>query len=288
MSGAYGSRGRRHELRAEALALGYGGDDVVRDLDLLIPDRRITAVIGANACGKSTLLKGLARLLKPRRGAVYLDGRAIHEAKTIQVAAELGLLPQEPTAPDGIVVGDLVGRGRYPHQRWFRQWNAEDEAAVAAALQATGTAGLVDRRVQDLSGGQRQRVWVAMALAQETDVLLLDEPTSFLDINHQIELLDLLVDLNRGSGKTIVLVLHDLNLACRYADHVITMRDGRIFAQGPPAAVIDADTVGAVFGVECQVVADPVSGTPLVVPRGRHEPANPRAVTAARAISSRG
>jgi iron complex transport system ATP-binding protein len=280
--------GHGHELRAEGLALGYGDDDVVRDLDLLIPDRRITAVIGANACGKSTLLKGLARLLKPRSGAVYLDGRSIHERKTIEVAADLGLLPQEPTAPDGITVGDLVGRGRYPHQGWFRQWSAEDEAAVAAALQATGTAGLVDRRVQDLSGGQRQRVWIAMALAQETDLLLLDEPTSFLDINHQIELLDLLVDLNRRAEKTIVIVLHDLNLACRYADHVVTMKDGRIFARGEPDEVIDAETVRAVFGVECEVVGDPVSGTPLVVPRGRHDIPRAATVTGIHAVSSRG
>jgi iron complex transport system ATP-binding protein len=286
MSGANGTGG--HELRAEGLALGYGPEDVVRDLDLLVPDRRMTAVIGANACGKSTLLKGLARLLKPRRGAVYLDGRAIHEAKTIEVAADLGLLPQEPTAPDGILVGDLVGRGRYPHQSWFRQWSADDEAAVSAALEATGTADLVDRRVQDLSGGQRQRVWVAMALAQETDLLLLDEPTSFLDVNHQIELLDLLVDLNNGSGKTIVIVLHDLNLACRYADHVVAMKEGRIFAQGPPAAVVDAETVGAVFGVDCEVIDDPVSGTPLVVPRGRHDRSPVSAVTGRRAVSSRG
>jgi len=281
MSGANGNG--RHELRAERLALGYGKEDVVRDLDLLIPDRRITAVIGANACGKSTLLKGLARLLKPRRGAVYLDGRMIHEAKTIEVAADLGLLPQEPTAPDGIVVGDLVGRGRYPHQGWFRQWSADDEAAVSAALEATGTADLVDRRVQDLSGGQRQRVWVAMALAQETDLLLLDEPTSFLDVNHQIELLDLLVDLNRGAAKTIVIVLHDLNLACRYSDHVVAMKEGRIFAQGPPATVVDAETIRAVFGLDCEVIADPVSGAPLVVPRGRARPRH--GVTAEGAIS---
>jgi iron complex transport system ATP-binding protein len=264
-----GSRPGGHELRAERLALGYGADEVVRDVDLLIPDRRITVVIGANASGKSTLLRGLARLLKPRRGAVYLDGKEIHRRKTLDVATELGLLPQSPTAPDGITVGDLVGRGRYPHQGWFRQWSAGDEAAVSAALAATDTVELVGRRVQDLSGGQRQRVWVAMALAQETDLLLLDEPTSFLDINHQVELLDLLTDLNRESGKTIVLVLHDLNLACRYADHVVAMRDGRIVAEGRPDEVIDPATVAEVFGLECEVIPDPVSGTPLVVPRGR-------------------
>jgi iron complex transport system ATP-binding protein len=270
MSGSNGAGPGGHRLRAEALALGYDSDEVVREVDLEIPHGQITAVIGANACGKSTLLRGLARLLKPRRGAVYLDGKRIHRMKTLEVAAELGLLPQAPVAPDGITVGDLVGRGRYPHQGWFGQWTDEDEAAVAAALEATGTADLVARRVQDLSGGQRQRVWVAMALAQETELLLLDEPTSFLDINHQIELLDLLTDLNRTSGKTIVIVLHDLNLACRYADHIVAMKDGRILAEGRACEIITAETVAEVFGVGCEVIPDPVSQTPLVVPRGRH------------------
>jgi iron complex transport system ATP-binding protein len=270
MSSGNGSRPRGHELRAEGLSLGYGADEVVHDVDLLVPDGRITVVIGANASGKSTLLRGLARLLKPRRGVVYLDGKAIHRLKTLDVATELGLLPQSPIAPDGITVGDLVGRGRYPHQGWFRQWSGEDEAAVSGALAATDTAGLVGRRVQDLSGGQRQRVWVAMALAQETDLLLLDEPTSFLDISHQVELLDLLTELNRRARKTIVLVLHDLNLACRYADRIVAMKDGRIIAEGRPDEVIDAATVAEVFGLECEVISDPVSGTPLVVPRGRH------------------
>ena len=259
-----------HDLRAQDLTLGYDAEDVVRDLDVTIPDGRITVIVGANACGKSTLLRGLARLLKPRRGSVLLDGRSVHDMRTVDVARVLGLLPQTPVAPDGITVADLVGRGRYPHQGWFRQWSADDDVAVAAALAATGTADLAGRPVAELSGGQRQRVWIAMALAQETDLLLLDEPTTFLDINHQVELLDLLTDLNRDSGSTIVIVMHDLNLACRYADHVIAMKDGGIVAEGAPADVIDATVVADVFGLQCEVVPDPICGTPMIVPRGRH------------------
>ena len=259
-----------HDLRAQELTLGYDAEDVVRDLDVAIPDGRITVIVGANACGKSTLLRGLARLLKPRRGSVLLDGRSVHEMRSVDVARVLGLLPQTPVAPDGITVADLVGRGRYPHQGWFRQWSADDDAAVAAALAATGTSDLAERPVAELSGGQRQRAWIAMALAQETDLLLLDEPTTFLDINHQVELLDLLTDLNRGSGSTIVIVMHDLNLACRYADHVIAMKEGGIVVEGAPADVIDATVVADVFGLQCEVVPDPICGTPMIVPRGRH------------------
>jgi len=259
-----------HDLRAVGLTLAYGDDTVVEDLDVVVPDGRITVIVGPNACGKSTLLRGLARLLAPRSGHVMLDGTPLGDMRTIDVARVLGLLPQSPVAPDGITVGDLVGRGRYPHQGWFRQWSARDDQAVGAALAATRTAELAGRQLSSLSGGQRQRVWIAMVLAQDTDVLLLDEPTTFLDISHQIELLDLLVDLNRQAGKTIVLVLHDLNLACRYADHVIAMRAGRIVVEGPPADVVDAQVVEEVFGVPCAVVPDPLSGTPMIVPRGRH------------------
>jgi len=259
-----------HDLRAQDLTLGYDADDVIGHLDVEIPDGGITVIVGANACGKSTLLRGLARLLKPRTGTVLLDGRSVHEMRSVDVARVLGLLPQTPVAPDGITVADLVGRGRYPHQGWFRQWSAADDVAVTAALETTGTADLADRPLSELSGGQRQRVWIAMALAQETDLLLLDEPTTYLDINHQVELLDLLTDLNRGRGTTIVLVMHDLNLACRYADHVIAMKRGAIVAEGAPADVIDAGVVSDVFGLRCEVVPDPVCGTPMVVPRGRH------------------
>jgi iron complex transport system ATP-binding protein len=253
-------------LRAEGLTLGYDGPAIVEDLDVTLLDGKVTAIVGANACGKSTLLRGLARLLKPRAGAVLLDGRALAEQSTLDVAKVLGLLPQTPLAPDGISVADLVSRGRYPHQGWFRRWTEEDHAAAAAALDATGTADLVDRQVRQLSGGQRQRVWVAMALAQQTDLLLLDEPTTHLDINHQVELLRLLRTLNAETGKTIVVVLHDLNLACRFCDHVIAMADGRIVAEGVPGEVITAELVQEVFGLECVIVPDPVAGTPMVVP----------------------
>jgi iron complex transport system ATP-binding protein len=253
-------------LRAEALSLGYDNRTVVENLDVTVLDRKITAIVGANACGKSTLLRGLARLLKPRTGAVYLDGRTFAQLSTLDVAKVLGLLPQTPVAPDGITVADLVARGRYPHQGWFRRWSTGDHDAVTRALAATGTTDLIDRPLRQLSGGQRQRVWVAMALAQDTDLLLLDEPTTFLDINHQVELLRLLRALNADAGKTIVAVLHDLNLASRFCDHIIAMADGAIVAEGPPGEVITAELVEKVFGLSCTIIPDPVAGTPIVVP----------------------
>ncbi len=262
-----------HELRAERLTLGYAETDIISDLDVTVPPGRVTAIVGPNGCGKSTLLRGLARLLRPRAGAVLLDGSSVHEQRSLDVARVIGLLPQTPVAPDGITVADLVGRGRYPHQGWFRRWGAEDDRAVAAALEATATADLAERPLTSLSGGQRQRVWVAMALAQDTDLVLLDEPTTYLDINHQVELLDLLTDLNRDHGKTVVMVLHDLNLACRYADHLIAMKRGVIAAEGAPGDVITAESVTDVFGLACAVVPDPLTGTPMVVPRGRHHAA---------------
>ncbi len=253
-------------LRAEGLSLGYDDRAVITDLDLSVLDGKITAIVGANACGKSTLLRGLARLVRPRRGAVYLDDRTLGDLSTLEVAKVLGLLPQTPVAPDGITVADLVSRGRYPHQGWFRRWTGRDHEAVTRALAATDTADLIDRPLRALSGGQRQRVWVAMALAQDTDLLLLDEPTTFLDINHQVELLRLLRRLNAESGKTIVAVLHDLNLACRFCDHIIAMAGGAVVAEGPPAEVITAELVEKVFGLACVIVPDPVAGTPIVVP----------------------
>jgi iron complex transport system ATP-binding protein len=253
-------------LNAQGLSLGYDDRTVVKDLSVDVLDGKVTAIVGANACGKSTLLRGLARLLKPKSGAVLLDGVALSEMSTVEVAKKLGLLPQSPVAPDGVTVADLVSRGRYPHQGWFRRWTDADHEAVAKALEATGTADLANRPLQQLSGGQRQRVWVAMALAQDTELLLLDEPTTFLDINHQVELLRLLRQLNQESGTTIVAVLHDLNLASRFCDHIIAMADGSIAAEGPPSEVITAELVAKVFGLACVIVPDPIAGTPIVVP----------------------
>jgi iron complex transport system ATP-binding protein len=257
-------------LRAEHVRLGYGDRSIVEDLSLEIPDHQVTVIVGANACGKSTLLRGLARLLKPSGGQVLLDGQTIHTMPSREVARTLALLPQSAIAPEGVTVADLVGRGRHPHTGLLRRWSDADDRAVADALSLTGTVDLADRFVDELSGGQRQRVWVAMALAQQTDLLLLDEPTTYLDLAHQVELLDVLADLNAARGTTVVMVLHELNLAARYADHLVAMRDGRLVARGTPAEVVTADVVHDVFGLDCQVIPDPVSGTPLVLPIGRH------------------
>ncbi|MGY1691378.1 ABC transporter ATP-binding protein [Geodermatophilus sp. SYSU D01105] len=262
-----------HSLAAEDLTLGYGDRTVIEDLDLAVPAGRITAIVGANACGKSTLLRSMSRLLAPRSGRVLLDGKAVHRLPAKELARTLGLLPQSPIAPEGITVADLVGRGRHPHQGLFSRWSAEDDAAVAVALEATRTTALADRAVDELSGGQRQRVWIAMALAQQTDVLLLDEPTTFLDVSHQIEVLDLLTDLNRTRGTTIVMVLHDLNMAARYADHLVALADGGVHVAGDPAQVLTADSVRAVFGLDSRIIVDPTSGKPLMLPIGRHHTA---------------
>jgi iron-siderophore transport system ATP-binding protein len=256
-------------LRAAGLTLAYDDREVVRRLDLTVPRGRITAVVGANGSGKSTLLRALARLMTPRAGTVLLDGRGIAELPTREVARRLGLLPQSPIAPDGLVVEDLVRRGRYPHQRLFRGWSREDQEAVETALAATGTAELRERALDELSGGQRQRAWIAMTLAQRTEILLLDEPTTFLDLAHQVEVLDLLGDLVADHGRTVVMVLHDLNQACRYADHLVALRDGQIHAAGAPADVVDAELVEQVFGLPARVIEDPVTGTPLCLPLPR-------------------
>jgi iron complex transport system ATP-binding protein len=256
-------------LTATDLTLGYGADPVVEHLDLAVPDGAVTAIIGPNGCGKSTLLRALGRLLRPHGGEVLLDGARIDRQPTREVARTLGLLPQSPVAPEGLTVGELVARGRHPHQAWFRQWTRDDEAEVADALVRTGTAELADRPVDALSGGQRQRAWIAMALAQGTDLLLLDEPTTHLDLAHAVDVLDLVDRLNTELGRTVVMVLHDLTLAARYADHLVAMRDGRILAQGAPADVLTPELLADVFGLRALVLPDPASDGVLVVPATR-------------------
>ncbi|WP_217213090.1 ABC transporter ATP-binding protein [Streptomyces sp. AC550_RSS872] len=274
MTGTTAKNAPASRLRAEHLTLSYDQRTVTTDLGVDIPDHSFTVIIGPNACGKSTLLKALARMLKPKVGEVYLDGAAIASYRSREVARRLGLLPQSSTAPGGITVGDLVARGRYPHQRLLKQWSAEDEDAVGEAMRQTGVLELADRPVDDLSGGQRQRVWLAMVLAQQTPVLLLDEPTTYLDIAHQVEVLDLCADLHARKGHTVVAVLHDLNQACRYATHLIVMRPGgTIAAVGDPANVMTADLVEDVFGLPCRIIDDPETGTPLMVPAAPRRPA---------------
>jgi len=254
-------------LGARDLSLGYGSTPIVEGLTVDVAPGAVTAIVGPNACGKSTLLRGLARLMSPAAGQVILDGSDISRLRTKDVAKRLGLLPQSSIAPEGITVADLVTRGRFPHQTMLRQFSRADQQAVADAMAATGVTAIAGRPVDQLSGGQRQRVWIAMVLAQQTPLILLDEPTTFLDIAHQIELLDLFADLNAEQGCTIVAVLHDLNHACRFADQIIAMKAGAIVAQGNPADVITATLVEEVYGLECQVIDDPETGTPLVIPR---------------------
>jgi iron complex transport system ATP-binding protein len=259
-------------LATKQLTLAYDRREVVRDLDVEIPDRSFTVIIGANGCGKSTLLRALARVLKPARGTVLLDGKAIGDYPSRQVARLIGLLPQSPITPDGITVLELVGRGRFPHQGALRRESAEDRAVVERCLAETGLTELKDRHVAELSGGQRQRAWIAMALAQDTELLLLDEPTTYLDLAHQIEVLDLCARLH-AAGRTVAAVLHDLNQAARYASHLIALRDGEVIAAGPPADVITAELVERAFGLRARIIEDPESRTPLVIPAFRPSPA---------------
>ncbi|MFD7875111.1 ABC transporter ATP-binding protein [Streptomyces sp. NPDC059766] len=258
-----------NRLSAENVTLAYDQRVIAEQLSVQIPDNSFTVIVGPNACGKSTLLRALSRMLKPSEGRVLLDGQVIQSMPAKKVARTLGLLPQSSIAPDGITVADLVGRGRYPHQGLLRQWSAEDERVVQESMAQTGVAELAERYVDELSGGQRQRVWIAMALAQQTPLLLLDEPTTYLDIQHQIDVLDLCAQLHEEQGRTLVAVLHDLNHAARYATHLIALRGGRVIAQGEPGEVVTAALVEEVFGLRCQVIDDPETGTPLVVPAAR-------------------
>lgn len=255
-------------LGAEGVTVGYADRVVLDNLDVTIPTGVITTVIGPNGCGKSTLLRTLSRLLTPRQGTVLLDGHDIARLRTKDVAKRMGLLPQTPIAPEGLTVADLVARGRHPHQSWVRQWSSDDADVVAKALRMTGVADLAHRPVDSLSGGQRQRVWISMTLAQGTDLLLLDEPTTYLDLAHAIDVIDLVDDLHE-SGCTIVMVLHDLNLAVRYSDNLIVMRSGSIVAQGHPSEVITSELLLDTFGLQAKVIDDPVSERPLIVPIGR-------------------
>ncbi|MEU9642455.1 ABC transporter ATP-binding protein [Streptomyces sp. NPDC048188] len=263
-------------LAARGVSVGYGARSVIEDLDVTVPPGVITTIVGPNGCGKSTLLRTLSRLLKPTGGTVVLDGEDIAALRTRDVAKKLGLLPQAPVAPEGLTVSDLVARGRHPHQSWLRQWSSDDADLVRRALAMTGVSDLADRPVDSLSGGQRQRVWISMTLAQGTDLLLLDEPTTYLDLAHAIDVLDLVDDLHE-SGRTVVMVLHDLNLATRYSDHLVVMKEGAILAQGHPRDVVTADLLHEAFGLRAKVIDDPVGDRPLVVPIGRThaEPARP-------------
>ncbi|MER5426405.1 ABC transporter ATP-binding protein [Streptosporangium roseum] len=258
-------------LQAVDVRLGYGDRVIVDGLDLGIEAGTVTTIIGPNGCGKSTLLRALGRLLRPSGGEVLLDGKRIDRMPTKDVAKVLGVLPQAPTAPEGLTVADLVARGRHPHQTWYRQWSSDDEAAVSEALAMTGLLDLGERPLDELSGGQRQRAWISMALAQGTDLLLLDEPTTFLDLAHQVEVLELVRRLHGELGRTVVMVLHDLNLAARYADRLVAMRGGKVIAAGPPHEVLTEPLLAEVFDLDAKVIEDPVAGTPLVVPVGvRH------------------
>ncbi|WP_417671831.1 ABC transporter ATP-binding protein [Roseibium sp.] len=253
-------------LHANDLMVSFGNQTILPNLSLDIPDEKVTVIVGPNACGKSTFLRSLARLISPQGGEVILDGKDIRKRPSRQVARTLGILPQIPNAPDGIRVYDLVERGRIPYQSVLRQWSEEDGAAVQRALELTGMAELAERHVHDLSGGQRQRAWIALCLAQETEILLLDEPTTFLDLPHQIEVLELVRSLNKDLGRTVAMVLHDVNLAARYADHMIALKAGTVMATGTPVTVITEGTMRDVFGLECKVMTDPVRGTPMIIP----------------------
>jgi len=261
---------RKHTFQAKDLVAGYADRMILDHISLEIPSNQISVIIGANACGKSTLLKTLARIIKPVSGEVLLDGQPIHKIPSKQLARVLGLLPQSPIVPEGITVADLVGRGRYPHQSMFGTWSKQDYEAVAQAMEIMNITDLANRHIDELSGGQRQRVWIAMALAQQTDILFLDEPTTYLDITYQIEILDMLTDLNRQFGTTIVMVLHDINLSARYADYLFAVRQGKLIAEGRPSDVITSQLIKDIFGLDSTIIQDPISNSPSVVPIGRY------------------
>ncbi|WP_141336439.1 ABC transporter ATP-binding protein [Paenibacillus sp. tmac-D7] len=256
-------------IQSNELCLSYGDTRIFESLNLSLPKGKITVFIGSNGCGKSTLLRSLARLLKPQKGQVVLDGSDIASLATKEIARRMAILPQGPAAPDGLTVLQLVKQGRYPYQNWLQQWSKEDETMVQRALELTHMTPLADRTVDSLSGGQRQRAWIAMTLAQGTPTILLDEPTTYLDLAHQIEVLDLLHQLNEQEQRTIVMVLHDINLACRYAHNIVAIKNGKVCAEGRPQDIVDESLIATVFDLDCRVIQDPLFGTPMVVPFGR-------------------
>jgi len=256
-------------VKTDSLSIGYTNHLLFENLNLHIPQGEITVFVGSNGCGKSTLLRSIARLLKPESGAVLLEGKDVNRMSSKDVAKKMGILPQSPISPEGLTVHDLVKQGRYPHQSWLKRWSEEDTVKVESAMEATNISDLRDQAVDTLSGGQRQRAWIAMTLAQDTDVILLDEPTTYLDMTHQIEILDLLFELNEKKNRTIVMVLHDINLASRYAHNIVAIKDGEVHAQGKPEEIVTCDLVRSVFGMECQVSKDPMFGTPHCIPFGR-------------------
>ncbi|SOC39773.1 ABC transporter ATP-binding protein [Ureibacillus acetophenoni] len=256
-------------LETKNLTLSYGEHIILDQLNLTIPKGKITVLIGSNGCGKSTLLRSMARLLKPTSGSILLDGEMMMKLPTKDIAKKLAILPQGPVSPEGLTVLQLVKQGRYPYQKWLQQWSSKDEAIVHHALQSTGMTELSDRLVDSLSGGQRQRAWIAMTLAQDTDTILLDEPTTYLDLTHQIEVLDLLFELNEKEKRTVVMVLHDINLACRYAHNIVAVKEKAVYAHGKPEDIVDRELVRGVFNLECEVIPDPVFGTPMCVPYGK-------------------
>ncbi|WP_120168513.1 ABC transporter ATP-binding protein [Thermohalobacter berrensis] len=261
-------------LETKNLTLSYTDKTVINKLNLKIPKEKITVIIGGNGCGKSTLLRSLARLLKPKEGSIILNGHDINKIPTKEVAKKLSILPQNPITPEGLTVLQLVKQGRYPHQKWLQNWSEKDEIVVRKALKATRMEDLIDRPVDSLSGGQRQRAWIAMVLAQNTETILLDEPTTYLDLTYQIEILDLLYELNKKKKYTIIMVLHDLNLACRYADNIIIVHNKKIYAQGKPEEIINEQTIKTVFGIKCKIVEDPLYGTPMCVPYSKGKDLN--------------
>lgn len=259
-----------HILSAQHITSGYDNRPIISDVNLTIPKNQISVIIGANGCGKSTLLKTFSRLVRPFDGQILLDGKAVTSLPSKKAAQIMGLLPQSPNAPEGIKVTDLVARGRFPYRQLLKNMSTEDFQAVEEAMEIMGITELADRSVDELSGGQRQRVWIALALAQQTDILLLDEPTTFLDISYQVEILDLLTDLNQKRKTTIVMVLHDINLSARYSHYLFAMQKGSLIAEGTPKEVITPGLMKEIYGLDCMVIEDPISKTPFIIPRGRH------------------